>query len=315
MAQVKFDGGRPHVLVVGGNGFIGSHVVDALLAANAQVTVLARSPERYRDPLPGVSYIESDFSDVATVESALASRPDVLIHLGSHHLSLSDAGLPACDLLNLKDSVALFELAIRSGVRKILFMSTGGKIYGRSVELPVKEGSAENPLGSYAITKLAIEKHLQSLALYHGIDAVIVRPSNPFGIRQAPGGRQGVIPIFMKRIQHCEPITIFGGMDMVRDYVRVEDVARFCALAAAQPCQGLFNLGSGVGVSLKQLIDMLQDVLNTEAILHFEPARPFDLPSIVLDCTRAKEVFAWNPETNMLPGLHVVADWLRTLPG
>jgi len=301
------------VLVVGGNGFIGSHIVDALLSENVSVSVLDRSPERFRSRLPEVRYLLGSFGDSEAVESALMDGPDVVIHLANYSLSLDVAGIPESDLRNLNDSVKLFEACIRRQVRKIVFMSTGGKIYGITGHLPVKETDPTNPLGSYGIMKLSIEKHLISLSHYHGVKAVILRPSNPYGVRQSPLGRQGAIPIFGWRMLHQEPITIWGDGDAVRDYIDVRDVAAFCSMAALRECTGIFNLGSGIGISTRQIVSLLTDVLGVNPIITRKPARKFDVPAIILDSSRAKEQFNWTPQLDLRLGLIHVAEWLRGL--
>ena len=145
-----------HVLVVGGNGFIGSHVVDALLAERAQVTVLDVCPERFRPALPAVHFCEGSFGHALDVEKALALNPDVVIHLGNYNLSLNAPGVPEEDLRNLNDSVKLFQSCIQHRVKKIIFMSSGGKVYGIADHLPTKESDPTNPLGSYGIMKLSM---------------------------------------------------------------------------------------------------------------------------------------------------------------
>jgi UDP-glucose 4-epimerase len=301
------------VLVTGGNGFIGSHVVDALLAIGAEVTVLDTRQEQYRQPLPAVRYVTGSFGDERALKTALEQPPDTVIHLANYGLSLDASGLPESDLRNLSDSVKLFEASIRHGVRKVVFMSTGGKIYGIASDLPVNESHSTNPLGSYGITKLAIEKHLLSLSHYYGMEAVIVRPSNPYGVRQSPKGKQGVIPIFAWRILNRQPITIWGEGDAVRDYIRVEDVASVCALAATGKQTGIYNLGSGVGVNTLELVEILAELLGVDPIIDREAARKFDLPAIILDSTLAHRVFDWTPETDLKMGLLSVMDWMKLL--
>jgi UDP-glucose 4-epimerase len=302
-----------HVLVVGGNGFIGSHVVDALLAERVQVTVFDVCPERFRSPLPEVHYCKGSFGHLQDVERVLELKPDIVIHLGNYNLSLNATGLPEEDLRNLNDSVKLFESCIKHQVSKIIFMSSGGKVYGITDHLPVKESDPTNPLGSYGIMKLSIEKYLLSLSYYYGIGAVILRPSNPYGVRQSPFSVQGAIPILGWRILNQQPITIWGSGDAVRDYIDVKHIARFCCLAATRECSGVFNLGSGNGVSTNELVGALADVLEICPIIKKEPARQFDVPAIILDSTRAMQQFNWRSETNLRAGLVQVTDWLREL--
>ncbi|MGB8029862.1 MAG: NAD-dependent epimerase/dehydratase family protein [Terracidiphilus sp.] len=300
-----------HVLVVGGNGFIGSHIVDALLADKVQVTVLDVSPERFRPALPEVNYCQGSFGDADDIERALRGKPDAVIHLGNYGLTLNATGVPENDLRNLQDSVALFEACIKHQVSKVVFMSSGGKVYGIANRLPIKESDPTNPLGSYGIIKLSIEKYLLSLSYYYGTDAVIVRPSNPFGIRQSPFGTQGVVPILGWKILHQQPITIWGST--VRDYIDVRAVATFCCMAATRECSGIFNLGSGIGVSTVELVEALAKELEIRPLIKREPARKFDVPAIVLDSTRATQQFNWSGVTNLRVGLTEVTKWLREL--
>ena len=161
--------------------------------------------------------------------------------------------------------------------------------------------------------KLSIEKHLLSLSYYYGIGAVILRPSNPYGVRQSPFNMQGAIPILGWKILNQQPITIWGSGDALRDYIDVKHIARFCYLAATRECSGVFNLGSGNGVSTNELVDALADVLEICPIIKREPARQFDVSAIVLDSTRAMQQFNWRSETNLRAGLVQVTDWLREL--
>jgi UDP-glucose 4-epimerase len=301
------------VLVTGGNGFIGSHVVDALIAAGQDVSVLDVYQERYRPPLPGVRYFKGSFGDANVVAAALHEGIDTVIHLANYGLSLNDSGLPTSDLKNLEDSVKLFEACIEHKVGKVVYMSSGGKIYGIAEKLPITESHPTNPLGSYGITKLAIEKHLLSLSHYSGIGATIVRPSNPYGIRQAPQGVQGVIPIFAWRILHQQPITIWGEGNTIRDYVDVKDVATACVQAASHVCSGVYNLGSGVGIETIQVLGMISDLIGAPSIIKWEPARTFDVPAIVLDSSRAEKDLNWRPDTDIRCGLLGVIQWLEEL--
>ena len=300
-----------HVLVVGGNGFIGSHIVDALLADKVQVTVLDVSPERFRPALPEVHYCPGSFGDADDIERALKGKPDTVIHLGNYGLTLNATGIPENDLRNLQDSVALFEACVKHQVSKVIFMSSGGKVYGIANSLPITEAHPTNPLGSYGVIKLSIEKYLLSLSYYYGIGAVIVRPSNPFGIRQSPFGTQGVVPILGWKILHQQPITIWGST--VRDYIDVRQVARFCCMAATRECSGIFNLGSGIGVSTFELVEALAKELEVRPVIKSEPARKFDVPAIVLDSTLATQQFNWSGGTNLWAGLTEVTKWLREL--
>ena len=296
-----------------GNGFIGSHIVDALLADKVQVTVLDVSPERFRPALPEVNYCPGSFGDADDIERALKGKPDAVIHLGNYGLTLNTTGVPENDLRNLQDSVALFEACIKHQIGKVVFMSSGGKVYGIADHLPIKESDPTNPLGSYGIIKLSIEKYLLSLSYYYGIGAVIVRPSKSiwyspvtFWVRKVAR-----VPILGWKILHQQPITIWGST--VRDYIDVREVARFCCMAATRHCSGIFNLGSGIGVSTVELVEALAKELEIRPIIKSEPARKFDVPAIVLDSTLATQQFNWSRGNNLWAGLSEVTKWLKEL--
>jgi UDP-glucose 4-epimerase len=299
------------VLVTGGNGFIGSHIVDSLLAENIEVSVLDPRAEQYREALHNVNYVRGSFGDMSSIEESLGGKPEAVIHLAHYGLSVGAPGLPENDVRNLTGSVRFFEMCIEHGVKKIIFMSSGGKIYGETNGLPVSEVHATNPLDSYGITKLAIEKYLMSMARLHSIEAAVVRPSNPYGIRQSPKGAQGVIPIFAWKIINQEPLTVWG--DAIRDYIDVRDVGHFCTKAILKSCSGAYNLGSGRGVKTSQLIDMLAGIIRLSPVMERKPARDFDLPAIVLDSTRARNEFSWHPRTDMQEGLVEIVQWLDDL--
>jgi UDP-glucose 4-epimerase len=237
----------------------------------------------------------------------------VVLHLAHYGFSIDTEGLPPNDLKILDHSVKLFESCSDHRVKKVIFLSSGGKIYGRTDKLPLRETDIANPLGSYGITKLAIEKHLQSLSYFRDFNAVILRPSNPYGVRQSPIGAQGAVPIFAWRILHEQPITIFGSGSAVRDYLHVTDVANACATAVLKPCRGIYNIGSGIGVSTIELVQVLSEIIGVSAIIKNSPERLSDLPAIVLDSTKAKLDFGWETSIALRDGLVDVISWLRQL--
>jgi UDP-glucose 4-epimerase len=302
-----------HILVVGGNGFVGSHIVDSLLAARVKVSVLDCRGERYRSPLSTVQYFAGNFGDPKAVGHALAQTPDVVIHLANSMLPEELNGICENECRDLTDSVALFHACVLQGVKKIVFMSSGGTVYGIPKHLPVQEDAPTNPICSYGIVKLTIEKYLLAFAQTYGIDAVIVRPANPFGERQAPDGNQGVIPIFMRKIRNNETISLWGDGQIIRDFIYVTDVARFCVLSALHECSGVFNLGSGKGISLSDLVMLLSKHLGIRADVCVQPARRLDVPAIVLNCTRAKERLNWEPQISLNEGLSKLSSWLQVL--
>jgi len=271
------------ILVVGGNGFIGSHVTDTVLADGADVTVFDRAQEQYRGRLRGVRYFQGHLADKGAIEEVFQSPPfDAVIHLaGGTSLPGSPLESAEADIDNLRDSVTLFQLCATRGVKKVVFISSGGTVYGIPKTLPVAETDPTDPICSYGVVKLAIEKYLLSYAHVYGINAVVLRLANPYGIRQSPVGRQGAVPIFMWKVLHGLPITIWGDGSTARDFVHIADAARACALAAGRECSGVFNIGSGQGLAIGDLVKAISGTLGLPANIVYQPRREFDVPRLV----------------------------------
>jgi len=303
-----------NILILGGNGFIGSHLVDKLLADGHAVRVFDKYEERYRQPLPEVDYSFGDFGNRGLLAEALRGV-DVVVHLISTSLPKTSNDDPAYDVQsNVIESLFLLEKCVELGIRKVIFISSGGTVYGRPVQLPIAENGATDPECSYGITKLTIEKYL---ALYHqlyGLDYVIVRPSNPYGSRQNPLGIQGAIPVFLGKIAREEPIEIWGDGSVIRDYIYIDDlvegIGRVVSYAGEQK---IFNMGSGAGHSLNELIRIIAAVTQRPVQVTYKEARRFDIPAIVLDIASAQRELGWLPGTEIEAGIRATWEFVRNL--
>ena len=301
------------ILVLGGCGFIGSHVVDELIASGHEVVVFDRYPERFRPPLPDVLFCQADFGNRGELEEVLAGGIDVVIHLVSSTVPQSSNDDPIFDVqTNLVESIALFEMCIKHHVRKVVFISSGGTVYGVPQASPVPETHPTLPLCSYGITKLAIENYLHLFHLLHGLEYVALRVSNPYGARQDPHRKQGAVAVFMYNILKGEGISVWGDGSVVRDFVHVSDVARACLAAAESQYVGICNVGSGTGLSIKQLIGALQEVTGKTARVNWLESRNFDVPGIVLDCSRIEKELSWRPQMSLQNGLVDMQNWMIT---
>lgn len=301
-------------LVLGGGGFIGSHVVDKLLDAGHQARIFERPRvPRYRT-LPGGSaeWIEGDFQNAAVVREALEGI-DTLIHLVSTTLPKTSNDDPVFDVQsNIISTLRLFELAVEAQVRRIVFISSGGTVYGTPTMLPIRESHPTEPRVSYGIVKLAIEKYLALFYAQHGIDYVVLRVANPYGERQRVDIAQGAVAVFIDRAVRKLPIEIWGDGSAVRDYVHVEDVARAFIRAVeyvGPPC--LLNIGSGIGHSLNDLLDQLEAMLDRRVERRYSPPRGLDVPSNVLDISRAREQLGWEPRISLEDGFRRTIAWTR----
>jgi UDP-glucose 4-epimerase len=299
------------VLVIGGSGFIGSHVVDRLLAHGHSVRVFDRRPERFRAPLTGVDYRFGEFADEMTLVEAL-SGIDVVYHLVSTTVPGTADLDPKIDVRdNLIGTINLLESMQRLGLSRILFLSSGGTVYGIPEVVPIPETHALRPINSYGIVKAAIEHYLEMYRRTRGFSPVIVRASNPFGPRQAHSGVQGVVSTFLRRILVGEPIEIWGDGTVVRDYLEVSDLAELCVRAGTSDREGAYNAGSGHGLSVNEVVEAVRKVMVSDFKVVHKPGRPIDVPRSVLDCSRAKNDFGWECKIGFDSALRSTWDWLK----
>jgi UDP-glucose 4-epimerase len=249
-----------NILVIGGNGFIGSHVVDAMVAGGARVRVLDRPGSLRGDKSHAVDYRYGDFSDVAILVDALADS-DLVVHLASTTVPGTADMDPIADIeTNLVPSVRLLQQMRALSVERLLYLSSGGTVYGNARTVPIPEDHEREPLSSYGIVKVAIENYIGSFAARAGIKSLILRPSNPYGPRQGHIGVQGVIATFFQRMVNGEPIKIWGDGENVRDYIYIEDLVRFMTLGVERSLTGVFNVGSGQGSSVNEVLAVITEV-------------------------------------------------------
>jgi UDP-glucose 4-epimerase len=298
-------------LVIGGCGFIGSHVVDALVKRGDSVRVFDRQYERFREPLPGVEYCLGDFADQMALVEALTGV-DVVFHLVSTTFPGTANLSPTTDVRdNLIGSLRLLDLMVETKVGRIVFLSSGGTVYGVPDIVPVPEDHPLRPINSYGIVKVAIEHYLEMYRHLRGIASLVVRASNPYGPRQSHSGVQGVISTFLSRVHEKQPIEIWGDGSVTRDYLHVADLARFCVLAGASDRVGPFNVGSGEGRSLNEIIDVIRRVTCADIMPQYKPGRPVDVPRSVLDISRATKSFEWRPNISLIDGIDQTWTWRK----
>lgn len=301
-------------LVLGGNGFIGSHLVDKLLAEGHQVRVFDKYEEHYRKPMHDVDYRFGDFGNRGMLADALEGI-DTVYHLISTSLPKTSNDDPIFDVQsNVIETLFLLEQCVAKKIKKLVFISSGGTIYGKPATLPIAEDSPTEPECSYGITKLTIEKYLALFNHLYGLDYTIVRPANPYGSRQNPSGIQGAISVFLGRVSKNEPIEIWGDGEVVRDYVYIEDLATgiYQAGITNNPLR-IFNLGSGRGHSLNEIVAVIREVTGREVKVEYKPKRSFDVPKIYLDITRAKKELFWNPSTSLEEGIATTWRFIRSI--
>jgi UDP-glucose 4-epimerase len=303
-----------NILVLGGNGFIGSHLVDKLLKEGYTVRVFDKNQEHYRPALPGVDYHSGEFGNRGLLAAALKDI-DVVVHLISTTLPKTSNDDPVFDVQsNVIETLFLLEQCIAQRVKKIIFTSSGGTVYGIPQAVPVCEENQTNPICSYGISKLTIEKYLGLFKQLHNLDYVIIRPSNPFGSRQNPFGIQGAIPVFLGKIVRNEPIQIWGDGEVVRDFIYVADLADALYRAIVyNTTSSVFNIGSGKGYSLKALLAIMQNVTGRDFSVAYTASRTYDVPEIYLDINRAAKELNWVPNTSLEEGIKYTWDFVNKL--
>lgn len=299
------------ILVLGGTGFIGSHIVDELLNHGHYVRVLDRTLKYKQGNFPSqVEYIESDFSNYFVILEALTDI-DIVMHLVSSTVPGTSNLNPIADIqANLVNSVELFKAMIQANVKRIIYFSSGGTVYGNPEKMPISEDAPTHPISSYGITKLAIENYLHMFQELYGLKPAILRVSNPYGPRQGHLGSQGVIGTFLKRVMQGQSITIWGDGSIIRDYIYIADVVSACTALINSDITGVFNLGSGDGYSLLEIVSEIEVCTDKRAETIFESKRGFDVKKIVLDTSLAQEKLNWIPKYSLSDGIKLHYEWL-----
>lgn len=295
------------VLVTGGAGFIGSHTVDALVATGAhQVSMLDDLSAGKRGQInPQASFNQADLRDVSAVKAAVErERPEVIVHLAAQMDVRRSVADPAFDAqVNLVGFLNLIEAAREHGLKRVIFASTGGAIYGEQELFPCDENHPRRPVSPYGVAKFATEAYLFFYKVQYAIDYVALRYANVYGPRQDPHGEAGVVAIFCGRILEGKPCTIFGDGGQTRDYVYVGDVVRANLAALNSNVSGAFNIGTGIETDVNQLYGALAAVAGTSAAPTYGPARPGEQRRSVITPARAERELGWRPQVALGDGL------------
>ncbi len=304
------------VTVLGGGGFIGSAIIDRLLGEGHSIRVFERpriEPYRAFTDSERVEWINGDLMSVHDIREAVRGV-DAVMHLVSTTLPKSSNDDPIYDVQsNLIASLQLLQVMVEEQVRRVVFISSGGTVYGQPQYLPIDERHPTEPMVSYGITKLAIEKFMVMFQHLHGLKPVILRVTNPYGERQRVETAQGAVGVFLDRIIRGQPIEIWGDGSVSRDYIHVSDVAQAFARALTyEGSQVVFNVSTGKATSLNELLKIIGEVTGLPVNAQFKPARPFDVPMSVLDNTLAQAQLGWKPVVSLSDGIARTAEWMRS---
>lgn len=289
------------IVLLGGTGFIGSHLFARLSKNEAyDVKVFSRSPALG----PQTSFIQGDFRDISALMRAIHDA-DIVIHLVSSTVPSSSIHDPIGDIENnVLGTVNLLTQIPNTSVKKFIYFSSGGTVYGNPNYLPVDEGHPLAPINPYGISKVACESYVRYYASRFNFEHCIIRPSNPYGPGQSADGVQGVIASFLHRALKGQELKIWGDGSAVRDYLYIDDLVDFVAkLIEADQTSGVFNVGSGVGSDLNAIVRVISEVSQTTPHVAHVGAGSSHVDEIYLDITRAETLLGWSPKVSLHEGV------------
>lgn len=302
------------LVILGGGGFIGSAIVDRLLRDGHSLRIFERprvKPYREFAADESVEWVTGDLLSQHEAAEAIDGA-DAVVHLVSSTLPKNSNDDPIYDVKsNLVATLQLLNAMVQKHVSRMIFISSGGTVYGTPRYLPIDERHPTDPYVSYGVTKLAIEKYLLMYERMHGVKSTILRVANPFGERQRIEAAQGAVGVFLHRALSGLPIDVWGDGSATRDYIYIGDVADAFAKAVTYTGdKNVFNISSGVGTSLNELVRLIEAVIGVGVQTNYLPARPFDVPVNVLCNRLARDELGWSPSTGLQEGVLATAQWI-----
>ncbi|MDK2888474.1 MAG: UDP-glucose 4-epimerase [Thermoanaerobacter sp.] len=301
------------VLVTGGAGFIGSHVVEQLAAGGATVAVLDDlSRGSLANLPPGVSLYHGDIRDKVFVRETLEHfRPRVVVHQAAQvdvRTSLDDPARDAA--VNIEGTIHLLEACRQAGVEKVVYASSAA-VYGDPLYLPVDEGHPVRPLAGYGISKHTVEHYLQVYRALYGLDYTVLRYANVYGPRQDATGEGGVVAVFTRRLLRGEDPCVYGDGEQTRDFVYVGDVAAANLAALRKGGGQVLNVSTGRATTVNELLRLLQGITGAKIKARYCPPRPGDIRHSYLACDLAQKILGWRARTDLATGLKLTVEWYR----
>ena len=301
------------ILVTGGAGFIGSHVVDAYVDAGHQVTVVDDLSSGSEDNLnPKAKFYELDIRSAQLAEVFEEEKPEIVAHFAAQIDVRRSVQDPIFDAdVNVRGSLNLLEMCVAGNVKKIIFASTGGAIYGSPEKLPADETCTPLPESQYGTSKLCVENYIGLYSRMYKLPATILRFPNVYGPRQSPHGEAGVCSILAGLMLEDKAPTLYGQGTMLRDYVYVGDIARGCVLALKKGTGATLNLGSGKATSVKELYEIIRGLTGFSGKPALKERRPGEVEKIFITGARAAEVLGWKPEMSIKDGMAKTVEFIR----
>jgi len=297
------------VVIIGGAGFIGRHLTQRLAADGVPALVFDRAQP---PAVPGVETVVADLSDARALRSVVTPGA-AIVHLAWTTIPATSDEDPAADLNdNLLGSVRLWEVCAAAPVRRVVYVSSGGTVYGNVRKLPIREDDPTEPICAYGLSKLAAEKYLGLFRRLHKLDAIILRPGNAYGPGQNPTRGQSAATVFTYRAFRNEPITIWGDGSATRDLLYVDDlvdaIVRVLAHDPGVDGPRVFNVGTGQGTSLRELVGTIGQVMGRVPEVSYASGRATDVSANVLDARRLRECTGWAPRVSLAEGIRRMLD-------
>ena len=301
------------VLVTGGAGFIGSNIVDALISAGHEIAIIDNlSTGKEENINPEACFFHIDITDFEALEGIFQNfKPEIVFHVAAQIDLRKSVEEPSFDAeVNVVGSVNLFSLCIQYGVKRIIFSSTGGALYGEREKIPANENSSIEPLSPYGVSKYCTEQYLNYFKRLYGIERVILRYGNVYGPRQDPFGEAGVIAIFTNKILNGETLTVYGDGNQTRDYIFIEDVVR-ANLLSIEGKEGIYNIGTNVETSVNHIIELFSKILEKDIKPIYTQPRKGEVYRISLNTEKAKMELGFEVKFTFEEGLRKTIQWYK----
>lgn len=294
-----------NILVTGGAGFIGSHLVDELINEGHDVTVVDNLSSGNKKHINNkAKFYKLDIQGPDVDKIFHDNRPEYIFHQAAQIDVRRSVADPVYDAkVNILGSINIMQCCIRHNVRKIIFASSGGAIYGEQIIFPAPEDHPLKPISPYGISKLVVEHYLNYYRMIHSLDFTVLRYANVFGPRQDPFGEAGVVAIFMQKMLNGERPTINGDGEQTRDFVYVGDVARANILAMQNRSNDIFNIGTGIETSINALYENIKMITNFKLDKKYAEPKQGEQRRSVVDNAKARQILRWSPEKSLIEGL------------
>lgn len=308
---------KKRCILIGGVGFLGMNIARGMLNAGYDVVIIDRRPlipDHFFNFTKDIPFFLVDYKDSQKLENIFKTN-DVLFHLAYSTLPGTSPDEMDDDVKeNVFESIKLFKTAIKKGIKKIIFPSSGGTVYGERLDFPIKEEAPTNPICSYGITKLMIEKYILFLNRIYGIDYLIYRISNPYGKGQRGYREQGLIANVIAKMLNNSQITVFGDDQMVRDYIYISDVIDAFVLSMTKDIKNdIFNIGTGQGYSIKEIIDLVSEIVGIKPKITYVNKRPIDVKINILDPSKFQSLAGWKAKVSIEEGIRNTYEWIKNV--